>query len=164
MKKQQRGVLLGYILPHHNNSKLRKDDLVQRNDGYDNNYYNIIKVDELSINAYYLESKENGELINFSKDELIKCHYAFFDYNSYYKERKMILLGSLSIMDLNYIKAKKAHDLDLGYNEMLNLSTSKLLGLDFNGYIENQNIIEDSDPNQQIVISKIAYFKINKPN
>lgn len=157
------GIILGYELYHESNIPLKTGDLVQRldEDEYTNHYYTIVKIDKTKAFPYYLESKENGELINFSREELVKCHTAFFDRDKYLEFGSKILLGSISIEDVQYIKAKKLNQLELGWSQLDKIKYEDLIGLDFSGYIQEKNIIHDSDPNFPMV-DNIKYFRVNK--
>lgn len=160
-----KGILLAYELLHQKEMKLNVGDLVIQNDNeyYDNNYYNIEKITDNQLYCYYIKSLTNGELMNFARNELVKCHYAFFDYDKYYKEGKRVLLGALSFDDMEYIKLKKLNDLELGYSQLNTIKVSDIIGMEFNGSIKEKTIIEDSDPNFPMS-SILTYFKINKPN
>src|ERR1035437_2252662 len=112
------GIILGYTVPNTANDDLQVGDLVQRLDGYDNNYYTIKKINKLVQYPYYLKSRHNSELVNFHRKELVKCHYAFFDYEKYFSEGKMKLLGLILLDDLNHIKAKRANELEIGWSQL----------------------------------------------
>ena len=156
-----RGIILGYTLPEKENINLKEGDLVQRLDGYDNNYYTIKKIDRINQNPYFLESKHNFEQINFSRKELIKCHYAFLDYEIYFLEGQFKQLGALRLEDLNHIRAKKANELEIGWSELHTIPSDELLGLDFYGETIRKEILEDSDPNMPIA-TVLKYFKIDR--
>lgn len=159
---QQRGIILGYAISE--SGELRKGDLVQRLDGYDNNFYTVIKVDERCVNGYYLRSRENeGELINFNRDELVKCHYSFFDYDAYFKRGVQVLLGAVKFEDILYIRAKKGNEMELGFSELDRILSEDILGMDFAGTVEERLILEDSDPYVPVA-TVLKYFKIVKPS
>lgn len=163
-----RGVILAYSVPM---TTLSVGDIVQPTDGYEDNIYTIAKIDprygkqpddDDTPFKYFIASKDNGELMNFSKDELVKMNTAFFDYDKYFKEDRIIFLGAISYMDLNYIKAKKAVELDLGYSDIKNIHMANLVGMDFYGDITNKVLSTESsadNPSNEV----ITYFRIDKP-
>lgn len=156
-----RGIILGYALEPKKDVNLKEGDLVQRLDGYDNNYYTVKKIERKNQNPYFLESKHNSEQINFHRKELIKCHYAFFDYESYFLEGKLVRLGAVMMEDLNYVRAKKANELEIGWSQLHTIPADELLGLDFYGETIRKELLEDSDPNMPVA-TVLKYFKIDR--
>lgn len=150
-----RGIILAYNVT--DKTKLKEKDLVQRLDGYDNNYYIIENINlDYYPNQYFLKSKDNDIYINFSEDELIKCNYAFFDYNEYYKSGNKILLGAVSFSDIITIKSKKLYEFDMGISEINKITDEDIIGLDFYGSIVTKEIINDNSKDI------IKYFKLDK--
>ena len=101
--------------------------------------------------------------MNFARNELVKCHYGFFDYDKYFKDGKRVLLGAVSFEDITYIKAKRLNELELGYSQLNNIKIDDIMGMDFYGDIVEKQMIEDSNPDLPMA-SKLIYFRINKPN
>lgn len=159
----KKGIILAYEIYHEANMPLKQGDLVQRldEDEFTNNYYTIIKIEKNKDFPYFLHSKANGEFINFSREELVKCHCAFFDYESYVHNGSKILLGSISIEDIQYIKAKKLNQLEMGWSQLDKIKYEDLINLDFEGYVTEKKLIHDSDPNFPMA-DIIKYFRVNK--
>ncbi len=155
----KRGIILGYEM---NTQGLNRGDMVQRLDGFDNNFYTVHTVDHSNANPYFLKSKDNGELINFDRSELTKCHYSFFDYDAYFQRGARVFLGAVKFEDIIYVKAKKGNELELGYSELKDMGIEEILGMDFYGNLEDKIIIESSDPNLPVA-SVLTYFKIDRP-
>lgn len=150
-----KGIILAYNL--YKNNKINKGDIVQRLDGYDNNIYTVEDINmDYYPNQFFLRSKDNDISINFSESELCRCHYAFFDYEEYFKSGNKILLGAVSNEDMLTIKSKKLIELDLGMSEIDHIKIEDIIGLDFYGDIVVKEIYHDN------VKDVIKYFKIDK--
>lgn len=158
----KKGIILGYEIFYQLDKPLKVGDLVQRldEDESEDNFYTIIKIDESKDFPYYLKSKENGELINFCREELGKSHCAFFDHEEYVNTGAKIMLGGISIEDINYIKAKKLNELELGWSYLDKIKYEDLLGLEFDGFILEKKMILDSDANFPME-EVIKYFRVN---
>jgi hypothetical protein len=162
-----RAVILAYKVQK---DRVEAGDLVKRTDGYDE-LYTVVEVNprymrlpdqEDNPYKYFLRSKVNDELMNFSLEELEKYNVAFFDYDKYYKHNKKVMVGFISIGDINYIKSKRAFELDLGFSQLKDIGFDELVGMDFCGEIETVGMVEDSSADTP-VMTQIHYFRIDKP-
>lgn len=149
--------------------EVKPGDLIQIDNDYDNSLYIIDHINPRFLkrandpdNPYkYFVKDDRGELLNYSRDEFRKCNIAFFDYNKWDKERIKIFLGHVNAFDLEHIKCKKLNEYEWGYADINKLTLKDLDGMEFDGYQEKKQIIEDSDPNMPVA-SIIHYFRVFK--
>ena len=165
-----KGIILGYEIVNIKKDELHVGDLVQRTDGHDEFFYTIVKIDPRygklpgypdTPMKYFLKSKDNDELINFDRMELAYCHMSFFDYHKWKTDKKKILLGQIKWCDMNYIRAKVAYKMNLGYSDLQSIPLENLIGQVFDG-----KVIKDeyrNETNETEIISSVLYFKINNP-
>lgn len=159
------GVILGINL-HDYKTDLKLGDLVVLDDGCEDYYviekidprYGKLEGDDDTPFKYFIKSRFNNELMNFSREEMSKGNIAFFDYNNYYKNNKKILLGAISLEDLNHIKGKYAMEFDIAYSEFNKIQYDDLISQEFYGDIKIKDI--DINNNSKTVIK---YFMVNKP-
>ncbi len=163
-----RGIILPYRL--NNDTEIKIGDLVSDVDEY--MYYIVTHLNprykkeaQQDDNPYniFVKNFNSDEELNFCKEELIKLHCGFFDYDKYYRQNKKIFLGHISALDINYIKCKVANDYEYAYSELYKITDDYLLGLSFDGEIKSKEYFEESLPTMP-VITKIDYFMINKPS
>lgn len=137
-------------------SELKLNDLVV----HDDEFYNIVKIDdkykvnenETNEYKYFVESKVNGELMNFKRSELSKATLGYFDSTEYFENNRKLLICTVPLQnpafkdDINYIKAKFANDWEMGASEFKDIQTSHLHELTINGTIKQhtQEYIEGS--------------------
>lgn len=166
----KRGVILGINL-HDYKSTLNEGDLIVVDDGMED-FCILEKIDprfgkllndEDNPYMYFVKSKINNRLINYERNEISKANIAFFDYHEYYNNGKMVLLGAISAVDINYIKGKYAVELDIPWSAFHLIKKTDVLGLDFYGTVEDVILDYDCSPDQ-LTQSSIKYFKINKPS
>lgn len=127
-------------------SDLKINDLVCIED----EYYNILKInprygkkDNESDNEYkyFVESKINGELMNFKRSEISKANLGYFYADAYFNNNIKKIICTVPInnpeykKDINYIKAKFACDWDMGKSEFESIQTCHLNELTINGTV-----------------------------
>lgn len=145
-EKVTEAVILCYNL-HDYKSELKLNDLVV----HDDEFYNIVKIDDkYNVNEnetneykYFVESKVNGELMNFKRSELSKAALGYFDSIEYFENNKKKFICHVPLEnpafkdDINYIKAKFANEWDMGASEFKNIQTCHLHELTINGTIKH---------------------------
>lgn len=137
-------VILCYNL-HDYKSKIELKDLVY----IGGEYYNVVKIDpnygmedkQINPAMYFVESKINGELMNFERSEISKSMLGYFDANEYFKNDKKKFICTVPISnpafkkDISYIKAKFACGWDMGTSDFDSIQTCHLNELTVNGLV-----------------------------
>ena len=165
----KRGIILGINL-HDYKSILNVGDLVVVDDGMEDfcilekidPRYGKLEDDANTPFKYFVKSRTNNNLINYERSEISKANLAFFDYYEYFNNGKLVLLGAISAIDINYIKGKYAVDLDIPWSAFNTIKKDDFLGLDFYGIVEDIVLDYECSPDQ-LTQSIVKYFKINKP-
>lgn len=141
-----KGVILAMPI---NNKKdtLHKGDIVYIND-WDNKVYIIKDVDPRFLKkpteddnpAMYILESENGEDMNFEREELTKATLGFFDADSYYTHNKYVKIGDIHPKDLRNIKFKALLEKDLHSSQINEITILDIIGLNFDGEIKKIDI------------------------
>ena len=157
------GVILGTNLCDYTN-ELSQGDLVVVDDGF-NDFVILEKVDPRygkqpddhdTAYKYFVRSKSSGVLMNYARCEISKASIAFYDYTAYYTMNKKVLLGAISLEDINHIKGKYAVDLEIPFSEFNKIKMDDIIGLDFHGTIETKKISYKGKKKPD----EVKYFKI----
>jgi len=145
-QKLTEAVILCYNL-HDKKGEVKLNDLVC----IDDDFYNIVKIDpRYKVNKgepdnkfkYFVKSKINDELMNFSREEISKAGLAYFYAEPYFENnvKKFIcavpLNNESAKRDINYIKAKFACEWDMGASELKDIPTQHLHELTINGFVK----------------------------
>lgn len=166
-EKPIKAIILAYPTTDSLYGTIKPGDLIQIDNDYDNSIFIIDHINPRyrknpgdPDNEYkYFVKDQNGNDINYSREEIRKCGLAFFDYRKWDQHRDLIFLGHLSALDLEHIKCKKLNEYEWGYKDMHKLTLKDIEGMIFDGYKEKKQIIEDSDPNMPMA-SIIHYFRV----
>lgn len=151
----------GIILPSKKiTTKLEIDDIVLA----DKCYYTIVKIDPRygkkegetdNEYKYFVKSKVNGELMNFTKDELTPVVLGVYDYDKYYNHNIRFFLGNLKPDDMKELK----YAVVLKYNlkGIEDVYPDDLIELSFMGEQINDELTDYENTS-----FSIPYFKLNK--
>lgn len=162
-----KAVILAYPTTDSLYGDINVGDLIQIDNDYDDSIFIIDHIDPRyrknqsdPDNPYmYFVKDQNGQDINYSREEIRKCNLAFFHYDRWDMERQLVFLGHMSALDMEHIKCKKLNEYEWGYKDINKLTLRDLEGMVFTGYQEKKQIIEDSDPNMPVA-SIIHYFRV----
>lgn len=159
------GVILGINLCNYT-TDLKAGDLVVIDDGC-NDFIMLEKIDPRygkqpddsdTPYKYFVRSKPGGKLMNYARTEISLANLAFFDYEAYYTNGKLILLGAISNDDLNHIKGKFAMESEIPFSKFNKIKIDNFINLDFEGEIISEKVTINNNKKEII-----KFFKINKP-